>query len=240
MENRIKVLIADSSEAFCGHLKNELQQLDGYDLVGTATDGEEAVRLLEQTKPDILVLDLMLAKRDGISVLRYANAMDKPPVGLVTSGFVTDYVAMTVSNLGVQYLICTDIHQDGTIDSDVKEQVTAELKKYFRPEFINRVDDIVVFSPLTEAQISGIIDIAFQGIANRLTDREITMSLTDAAKTYIARASYDPAYGARPVKRYLQKNLETQLAEMLIRGTLSDGQHVTIDSNGEKLTFTVS
>ena len=63
MENRIKVLIADSSEAFCGHLKNELQQLDGYDLVGTATDGEEAVRLLEQTKPDILVLDLMLAKR---------------------------------------------------------------------------------------------------------------------------------------------------------------------------------
>ena len=105
MENRIKVLIADSSEAFCGHLKNELQQLDGYDLVGTATDGEEAVRLLEQTKPDILVLDLMLAKRDGISVLRYANAMDKPPVGLVTSGFVTDYVAMTVSNLGVQYLM---------------------------------------------------------------------------------------------------------------------------------------
>lgn len=105
MENRIKVLIADGSEAFCGHLKNELQQLDGYDLVGTAADGEEAVRLLEATKPDILVLDLMLAKRDGISVLRYANAMDKPPVGLVTSGFITDYVAMTVSNLGVQYLI---------------------------------------------------------------------------------------------------------------------------------------
>ena len=72
MENRIKVLIADGSEAFCGHLKNELQQLDGYDLVGTAADGEEAVRLLEATKPDILVLDLMLAKRDGISVLRYA------------------------------------------------------------------------------------------------------------------------------------------------------------------------
>ena len=101
MENRIKVLIADGSEAFCGHLKNELQQLDGYDLVGTAADGEEAVRLLEATKPDILVLDLMLAKRDGISVLRYANAMDKPPVGLVTSGFITDYVAMTVSNLGM-------------------------------------------------------------------------------------------------------------------------------------------
>ena len=91
MENRIKVLIADGSEAFCGHLKNELQQLDGYDLVGTAADGEEAVRLLEATKPDILVLDLMLAKRDGISVLRYANAMDKPPVGLVTSGVPVAY-----------------------------------------------------------------------------------------------------------------------------------------------------
>ena len=102
MENRIKVLIADGSEAFCGHLKNELQQLDGYDLVGTAADGEEAVRLLEATKPDILVLDLMLAKRDGISVLRYANAMDKPPVGLVTSGFITDYVAIQLLQLVFQ------------------------------------------------------------------------------------------------------------------------------------------
>ena len=117
--------------------------------------------------------------------------------------------------------------------------MTAELKKYFRPEFLNRVDDVVVFSPLTESQISGIIDIAVKGIAGRLADREITMALTDQAKAFIARASYDPAYGARPVKRYLQKNLETELAEMLIRGTLSDGQHVTIDSDGTKLTFAV-
>ena len=131
------------------------------------------------------------------------------------------------------------IHQDGTIDPEVKEQVTGELKKYFRPEFLNRIDDIVVFSPLTESQISGIIDIAAKAIADRLVDREITMGLTDAAKAFIAQASYDPAYGARPVKRYLQKNLETQLAEMLIRGTLSDGQHVTIDSDGTKLTFAV-
>ena len=151
--------------------------------------------------------------------------------------FKNTIVIMT-SNIGSAYLT-ESIHQDGTIDSDVKEQVTAELKKYFRPEFINRVDDIVVFSPLTEAQISGIIDIAAKGIAGRLVDREITMSLTDAAKAYIAQASYDPAYGARPVKRYLQKNLETQLAQMLIRGTLSDGQHVTVDSDGTALTFSV-
>ena len=82
-------------------------------------------------------------------------------------------------------------------------------------------------------------DIAVKGIAGRLADREITMTLTDAAKAFIARASYDPAYGARPVKRYLQKNVETELAAMLIRGQVSDGQSVTVGSDGEKLTFTV-
>ena len=154
-----------------------------------------------------------------------------------TVDFKNTIVIMT-SNIGSTFLT-ESIRQDGTIDSGVKEQVTGELKKYFRPEFLNRIDDIVVFSPLTESQISGIIDIAARGIADRLVDREITMSLTDAAKAFIAQASYDPAYGARPVKRYLQKNLETELAEMLIRGTLSDGQHVTIDSDGTKLTFAV-
>ena len=206
----------------------------GYDEGGQLT---EAVRRkpysvilfdeIEKAHPDVFNILLQLLD-DGRLTDNQGRTVD----------FKNTIVIMT-SNIGSAYLT-ESIHQDGTIDSDVKEQVTAELKKYFRPEFINRVDDIVVFSPLTESQISGIIDIAAQGIANRLTDRDITMSLTDAAKAFIAQASYDPAYGARPVKRYLQKNLETQLAEMLIRGTLSDGQHVTIDSDGTKLTFTVA
>lgn len=151
MENRIKVLIADGSEAFCGHLKNELQQLDGYDLVGTAADGEEAVRLLEATKPDILVLDLMLAKRDGISVLRYANAMDKPPVGLVTSGFITDYVAMTVSNLGVQYLMMKPCDMAALVErlEEIRASQTAK-----RPALMRRPAQP---EPNIESMVTGII-----------------------------------------------------------------------------------
>ena len=154
-----------------------------------------------------------------------------------TVDFKNTIVIMT-SNIGSAYLT-ENIHQDGTIDPAVKEQVRNELNKYFRPEFINRVDDIVVFSPLTESQIAGIIDIAMGGIAERLKDREITVELTEEAKRFIAHASYTPAYGARPVKRYLQKYVETELAAMLIRGQVSDGEHVVIGSDGGKLTFTV-
>ena len=205
----------------------------GYDEGGQLT---EAVRRkpysvilfdeIEKAHPDVFNILLQLLD-DGRLTDNQGRTVD----------FKNTIVIMT-SNIGSTFLT-ESIRQDGTIDSGVKEQVTAELKKYFRPEFLNRIDDIVVFSPLTESQISGIIDIAARGIADRLVDREITMDLTDAAKAFIAQASYDPAYGARPVKRYLQKNLETELAEMLIRGTLSDGQHVTIDSDGTKLTFAV-
>ncbi len=205
----------------------------GYDEGGQLT---EAVRRkpysvilfdeIEKAHPDVFNILLQLLD-DGRLTDNQGRTVD----------FKNTIVIMT-SNIGSTFLT-ESIRQDGTIDSGVKEQVTGELKKYFRPEFLNRIDDIVVFSPLTESQISGIIDIAARGIADRLVDREITMSLTDAAKAFIAQASYDPAYGARPVKRYLQKNLETELAEMLIRGTLSDGQHVTIDSDGTKLTFAV-
>ncbi len=205
----------------------------GYDEGGQLT---EAVRRkpysvilfdeIEKAHPDVFNILLQLLD-DGRLTDNQGRTVD----------FKNTIVIMT-SNIGSTFLT-ESIRQDGTIDSGVKEQVTGELKKYFRPEFLNRIDDIVVFSPLTESQISGIIDIAAKGIADRLVDREITMSLTDAAKAFIAQASYDPAYGARPVKRYLQKNLETELAEMLIRGTLSDGQHVTIDSDGTKLTFAV-
>ena len=205
----------------------------GYDEGGQLT---EAVRRkpysvilfdeIEKAHPDVFNILLQLLD-DGRLTDNQGRTVD----------FKNTIVIMT-SNIGSAYLT-ENIHQDGTIDPEVKEQVTNELKNYFRPEFLNRVDDIVVFSPLTASQINGIIDIAVKGLVARLAEREITMTLTDEAKTFIAHASYDPAYGARPVKRYLQKNLETELAAMLIRGTLSDGQHVVVGSDGEKLTFTV-
>ena len=140
------------------------------------------------------------------------------------------------SNIGSSFLI-EGIRADGTVDEEIKKKVEDETKKYFRPEFLNRVDEIVVFSPLTEEQIIRIIDLSMKDIEKRLEERNITLTLTDAARKFIADESYDPAYGARPVKRFLQRNVETELAGELIRGRIKDGDDVKIDSDGEKLTF---
>ncbi len=116
MENRIRVLIADGDESFCDRLKSALIRIGAYEVVGRAADGEEAVRLLRESKPDVMVLDLMLAKRDGISVLKAAREMDKQPVAVVTSGLVTDYVATTVSNLGVQYVMLKPCDMEALVE----------------------------------------------------------------------------------------------------------------------------
>jgi len=206
----------------------------GYDEGGQLT---EAVRRkpysvvlfdeIEKAHPDVFNILLQLLD-DGRLTDNQGRTVD----------FKNTIIIMT-SNIGSAYLT-ENIHQDGTVEPEVKERVRVELNQYFRPEFINRVDDIVVFSPLTESQIGGIIDIAMSALVHRLSDREITLELTEEARAFIALASYSPTYGARPVKRYLQKHLETELASMLIRGTLSDGQKVTVGSDGTQLTFTVA
>ncbi|MBR7147980.1 MAG: AAA family ATPase, partial [Firmicutes bacterium] len=111
------------------------------------------------------------------------------------------------------------------------------LKDCFRPEFLNRIDDIVVFSHLSEEQLVQIIDIAMRGLMARLAERNITLELTDEAKKFIASESYTPAYGARPVKRYLQKYVETALASQLIKGTIGDGDHVIVEVEDGELSF---
>ncbi len=105
MDNRTTVFIADSAEEFCSGLTAALAHANGFQVVGTASDGEQAIRQVAQLKPDILVLDLMLSKQDGISVLKAVSGMEKQPVTLVTSGFITDYVASTAANLGARYLM---------------------------------------------------------------------------------------------------------------------------------------
>ena len=105
MDNQTTVIIADSSEEFCSAVCTALQRTDGFQITGTATDGEQAIRLVTERKPKILVLDLMLPKRDGIAVLKAISGMQPRPVVLATSGFITDYVASAAVNLGVQYLM---------------------------------------------------------------------------------------------------------------------------------------
>ena len=105
MENRVKILIADGNEEFCGHLKRALEQSGGYEVVGIAGDGEQALALLSAQEPDVLVLDLLLAKIDGVSILKQAHNMDKAPVALVLSGFMTEFVGSMAVSLGVQYFM---------------------------------------------------------------------------------------------------------------------------------------
>ena len=105
MDHSITVFIADSSEDFCAALTAALQQAGGYQVVGTAGDGEQAIRLINQLKPDMVVVDLMLSKQDGLSVLKSVNKMDKKPAALATSCFVTDYVSSAVAAVGVRYLM---------------------------------------------------------------------------------------------------------------------------------------
>ena len=105
MDNRTTVFIADSTEEFCTGLSAALQQSDAFAVVGTANDGEQASRMIQKLKPDVLVLDLMLSKLDGISILKMVSTMDKRPVTLATSGFITDYVSSTAANLGARYLM---------------------------------------------------------------------------------------------------------------------------------------
>ena len=203
----------------------------GYDEGGQLT---EAVRRkpysvilfdeIEKAHPDVFNILLQLLD-DGRLTDNQGRTVD----------FKNTIVIMT-SNIGSNYLI-DGIRADGTVDEEIKEKVENETKKYFRPEFLNRVDEIVVFSPLTESQIVKIIELAMKDIEKRLEERGIKLTLTDKAKKFIADESYDPSYGARPVKRFLQRNVETELAGEIIRGTVKDGDDVIIDCNGEKLTF---
>ena len=105
MEHATTVFIADSADDFCTGLTAALQRADGFHVVGTANDGELAIRMIEEKKPDVLVLDLMLAKQDGISVLKSMAGMERKPITLATSGFVSAYVSTAVANLGVLYLM---------------------------------------------------------------------------------------------------------------------------------------
>jgi ATP-dependent Clp protease ATP-binding subunit ClpB len=158
-----------------------------------------------------------------------------------TVDFKNTIIIMT-SNIGSPLLLeasNADIRDsDGAIPEKVRKQVLAELRTHFRPEFLNRVDEIVMFKPLTLAEITQIVDLLMTLLRQRLADRKITIELTAAAKEYIAREGYDPVFGARPLKRFLQREVETNLSRKLLKGEIPDGSHVTVDFTSGLLTFT--
>ena len=142
-------------------------------------------------------------------------------------------VLILTSNLGSEYLL-SGIQQDGSIEETAKMQVEQLLRRSFRPEFLNRLDEIVFYKPLTKENVTRIIDLQIAKLNERLAEQQIICQLTDAAKAFIVDTAYDPQYGARPLRRYVQHTVETMLSKKLLAGLVLPGQRVTVDvRNGE-------
>ena len=152
-----------------------------------------------------------------------------------TVDFKNTIIIMT-SNIGSEYLL--ENKNEDHVEDEIKSKVMTILKSRFKPEFLNRVDDIIMFKPLTESGIKKIIDIFLKDVARRLKDKNIIIEVTDEAETLMAREGYDPHYGARPLKRYIQNTLENRLARMIIKGELTYGSKVKIDGKDDEITIT--
>ncbi len=155
-----------------------------------------------------------------------------------TVDFKNTILIMT-SNIGSQYLL-EGIDADGEINGPAREAVNADLRAHFRPEFLNRLDEIIFFKPLTKDNIGGIVELLLAELNERLAERELTISLTPEAKVYIMEEAYDPVYGARPLKRYLQKHVETLSARLILADAVTPGATIVIDKGEDGLVAGVS
>jgi len=130
-----------------------------------------------------------------------------------------------------------------TMGSDydkMRDAVMGELKLAFKPEFLNRLDDIIIFNPLGSSQIKGIVDLFFSEIVKKVQERDITITLSEAAKELIAEAGFDPVYGARPLKRALYEIVEDRLADLILGGEVVEGSSIAFDAQGDEIKVTVS
>ena len=202
----------------------------GYDEGGQLT---EAVRRhpysvvlfdeIEKAHPDVFNI-LLQVLDDG----RITDSQGR------TVDFKNTILIMT-SNIGSQYLL-NGIEKNGVISEAVRSEVDAELKAHFRPEFLNRLDEIILFHPLSKENISGIIDLMMTELNRRLKSQGVTLKLTEAAKQSVIEGGYDPAFGARPLRRYLQKNVETLAAKLILQGDVLDGDTILVDAKDGKLS----
>jgi ATP-dependent Clp protease ATP-binding subunit ClpB len=147
--------------------------------------------------------------------------------------FKNTIVIMT-SNIGSQ-MILESRATDPEGYTRMREQILEALRRQFRPEFLNRIDEVVVFKPLTEEQLARIVEIQLESLRQRLGERRITVEVAEAARVYLARAGYDPVYGARPLKRLIQRDVETPIARLIVAGRVRDGDTVTVDAAAGQL-----
>ena len=139
------------------------------------------------------------------------------------------------SNIGAQYLL-EGISSDGSISDEAEKETMEDLRAHFRPEFLNRLDEIIMFKPLTKDNIGGIVDLVVADLNKRLSDREISISLSPAAKSYVIDNAYDPIYGARPLKRFIQKYVETLSAKIILEDKVQPHDTIIFDVENDELT----
>jgi ATP-dependent Clp protease ATP-binding subunit ClpB len=142
-------------------------------------------------------------------------------------------IIILTSNIGSRYLL--DGVTGDSIPDSVRESVMAELRKTFRPEFLNRIDETILFKPLTLEEITSIVDLLLADLNKRLAERRVTVTLDKKAHEWVAEKGYDPVFGARPLKRFLQRNVETKLARALIAGEIGEGSTVTFTVENDEL-----
>ncbi|MBU3180731.1 ATP-dependent chaperone ClpB [Clostridium psychrophilum] len=153
-------------------------------------------------------------------------------------GKVVDFkncIIIMTSNIGSDYLL--ENKESGGIEKGIRDKVMSELKAKFKPEFLNRLDDIILFKPLETKEIEGIVDIFLADIQNRLKDKNITIKVSDSAKQLMAKEGYDPVYGARPLKRYIENALETSISKMIIKGDINDGSIVNVSVKDNQIVI---
>lgn len=144
-------------------------------------------------------------------------------------------IIILTSNLGSNYIL-EGINEKGEISGEARTMVDGLLKQQFRPEFLNRLDDIVFYKPLTKDEITRIVDLMIADLQKRLEEKQLTVELTQAAKDYVVDSGYDPVYGARPLRRFLQSKVETAIAKAIISRDLRPRTHLVVDYNGRELT----
>ncbi|MDP3301216.1 MAG: AAA family ATPase [Sulfuricurvum sp.] len=163
---------------------------------------------------------------------------------VLDDGRLTDNKGVVVDFTNTIIILTSNIASDKIMahhgDSNLEEMVLGELRQHFKPEFLNRLDDVVVFNPLGESQILSIVDLFFADIMAKVEERNIALSLTDAAKRHIAQAGFDPVYGARPLKRALYEIVEDRLADLILGGEVIEGSSVAFDAVGDEITVSVS
>ena len=233
-ENLIRIDMSEYMEKFAvSRLIGAPPGYVGYEQGGQLT---EAVR--RQPYSVVLFDEIEKAHSDVFNIL--LQLLDD---GRLTDshGHVVDFkntIIIMTSNIGSD-IIMKGLKERGHIDEKVHNMVSSQLKNYFRPEFLNRIDEIVLFKPLERHEMKAIVDIMLKDLYRRLDEQKIAIEVTDSAKNLIVKGGFDPVYGARPIKRFIENNIETDIGRRIIKGDLYEGCHVTVDAEGGEFIYNI-